>query len=263
MSTWREKLAARQKLEEATKREIVPEPKPVAAEAPKMFMVRHLKRIDITDDQSTKEYKEWVVQKNDYNYLINPHLDVSKEINIESLRDNLEEVHIDHIVCSPYVRCIQTAILVVNSPDLDIGDKTIHIDYKLGELVDESYLFRVPLNIESVYLHSRKYIEEKFNTLPHTLNDEGNAPLIFSDFETREQYNKRILDELKNIREKYTGNVLVVTHADAYKQFNTYSKAMEYTKVYKINLEAMGGYREKYIKYKTKYLKLKSQIKKN
>jgi broad specificity phosphatase PhoE len=262
MSSWREKLAARQKLEAEGKSPPVPNTSSVLTpnQGPKIFMVRHLERIDTSDLPMSSAYKEWIIQRNDYNYLINPYLDT--EISIGKLVDNLEEKKIDHIVCSPYVRCIQTAILITNSRDLDIVDKTIHIDYKLGELVDESYLFRVPLNVESVYSHSKRYIGEKFNTIRHTLDDADNLPLVFDDYETREQYNKRILDELKNIREKYSGNILVVTHADAYKQFNSEKKAMDFGRVYDINLGSVGGYREKYIKYKTKYLELKAKIKK-
>jgi broad specificity phosphatase PhoE len=271
MSLWRERLAARQKIEEEAKRETAP----VSVEMPKIYMVRHLERIDVTNRPSSKEYKEWnETKKKDYKYLINPYLDIDTEISIGRLTSNLDGVHIDHIVCSPYVRCIQTAILIVNLPGIDIMDKTIHIDYKLGEFVDESYSFKVPLNIEDVYSHSRTYIKEKFNTKEYVLDNKdnkGNTSRIICDFETREKYNKRILDELKNIREKYTGNVLVVTHADAYKQFNkdkiemNYGKIyqIDHAKIYQIDLDAVGGYREKYIKYKTKYLELRSKIKRN
>ena len=251
MSGWREKLAARQAL---VPKETLAKP----IELPKIFMVRHLERIDYSDNPSSKEFKEWLSQKSDYNYLINPYLDA--EISIGRLRENLEEKHIDHVICSPYVRCIQTAILITNSPDLNIVDKTIHIDYKLGELVNEIFSFRVPLDVETVYTHSKKYIEEKFNTITLSLDNSNNTPLIFTDYETDEQYDKRILDELTNIRERYSGNILVITHADAYKQFNAERKGMDYGRVYNINLGVGGSYREKYLKYKTKYMELKQNL---
>jgi broad specificity phosphatase PhoE len=255
MTSWRERLAAKQAMAKLEKTETTS----AAAELPKMFMVRHLERIDVTNNQSTEEYKKWLKQSNDYNYLINPYLDT--EISVSRLGENLEDIKIDHIICSPYVRCMQTAILIINNLGLNIINKTIHIDYKLGELVDEAFFFRVPLNIESVYLHSKKYIEEKFNMLSFTLDDKDNEPLIFTNYESMEEYNKRILDELKVIREKYSGNILVITHADAFKQFNTERKRMEYGRVYKIDLDRLeGGYKQKYMKYKTKYIELKKKL---
>ena len=91
MSSWREKLAARQKLEAEGKSPPVPNTSSVLVpnQGPKIFMVRHLERIDTSDLPMSSAYKEWIVQRNDYNYLINPYLDT--EISIGKLVDNLEE----------------------------------------------------------------------------------------------------------------------------------------------------------------------------
>lgn len=232
-----------------------------ASESPKMFMVRHLERIDMNQRPSSAEYKEWLSLKDIYDYKINPYLD--KENSVDRLLENLEEKKINHIICSPFVRCIQTAILIANSKDLEITDKTIYIDYKLGEFVHESFEFVIPVDISNIYEHSKKYISENFNSLPFTLNESGILPLIYREYETDEQYHKRILDELKLIRTTYSGNILVVTHGDAFTNLSPDKKRMEFGKVYKIELpETTGGFREKYFKYKMKYLELKSKLKK-
>lgn len=239
---------------------VLPPSEPIV-ELPKIMMIRHLERIDYSDNPSSKEYKEWLTKKTNYNYLINPYLD--NENSAKRLIDNLYGKHIDHIICSPFVRCIQTAIMVTNSDELDISDKTIHIDYRLGELIHREFSFNVPLNSEEVFEHSKIYIDENFNTYRYELDTSNNLPLVFEDYESDEAYDKRILDELKNIRSKYSGNLLIVTHADAYKQFNEGRKGMNYATIYNINLELTGdSYKEKYIKYKTKYLELKAKFKK-
>ena len=87
---------------------------------------------------------------------------------------------------------------------------------------------------------------------------EKNSDLIKDNERKRSElisFYKRILEELNVIRKKYSGNILVVTHADAFKQFNVEEKRMDYAKVYNINLDRLeGGYKQKYMKYKIKYI---------
>jgi broad specificity phosphatase PhoE len=230
-----------------------------AVSRPKMFMIRHLERIDMSDNTRSPEFEEWKKIREDYDIKINPYLDT--HISISRLVENLEDKKIDHIVCSPYVRCIQTAILVVNSRELNITDKTIHIDNKLGELVHPSLLFEKPHVVDRVFENSKRFVEEKYSSMTFTLDNSDNLPLTFEEFETDEEYDKRILNELKEIRRKYSGNILIITHADAHKQFTADRKGMDFGRVYNINLDMDGGYKQKYLKYKSKYLKLKSKLK--
>ena len=229
-----------------------------AVSIPKMFMIRHLERIDMSDNLMSPEFEEWKKIREDYDIKINPYLDTS--ISISRLVENLEDKKIDHILCSPYVRCIQTAILIVNSRELDIVDKTIHIDYKLGELVHPSLLFEKPHSVDRVFENSKRFVEEKYSSMSFILDNSDNLPLTIEDFETDEGYDIRILDELKEIRRKYSGNILIVTHADAHKQFTEDRKGMVFGRVYNINLEMDGGYKQKYLKYKSKYFDLKSKF---
>jgi broad specificity phosphatase PhoE len=226
---------------------------------PKMFMIRHLERIDMSDNTRSPEFEEWKKIREDYDIKINPYLDT--HISISRLVKNLEDKKIDHIVCSPYIRCIETAILVVNSRELNITDKTIHIDYKLGELVHPDLSFQKPHVVDRVFENSKRFVEEKYRTMSFTLDNSDNIPLTFEEFETDEEYDKRISNELKEIRRKYSGNILIVTHADAHKQFTRDRKGMDFGIVYNIDLDLTGGYKEKYLKYKSKYLDLKAKLK--
>ena len=55
-----------------------------------------------------------------------------------------------------------------------------------------------------------------------------NKSLILTDFENDEVYAERIKNVLLDLRSKYSGNLLIVTHADAYLKYNSGNRAMEY-----------------------------------
>ena len=101
-----------------------------------IYMVRHLERIDSEEDVTREETEKWNKIKKEYLNRINPYL--QKKTKINKIVENLEDIHIDHIICSPYLRCIQTAMLIANSTDVNIIDKTINIDYRLGEIFHSS-----------------------------------------------------------------------------------------------------------------------------
>ena len=247
---------------------------------PKMYMIRHLERVDDAENRRTEQYKLWKSVENDYNYKINPFLnDVSSnkylEKLTESLSDELDEQKIDYVICSPFTRCIETAILVSNGLSDKVTNKTIHIDYKLSEIIHHANHFEYPLKIDDVYNFSLRYICDKYPLDVKRLvvdeetkklefyNDEKDIGELDSEEYTIDgEYIKRISDEIKIIRAKYSGNILVVTHADAIK-ISSGIKRMEYGKFYEINESLIGGnimYREKYLKYKAKYLNLKKKL---
>ena len=123
----------------------------------KIYMVRHLERIDDVD-YVNKETNDWKkISSAEPLYKINPYLISTPSI--ELIIKNLEAKDIDYIICSPFLRCIQTAILIANS-SADSKHKIIYIDYRLGEIFDD-YLFPTkPLDLEIIYTHSIKHISE-------------------------------------------------------------------------------------------------------
>lgn len=219
-----------------------------------LYLVRHLDRID-NEDCGLEETRLWnSTYRKDYLFQINPYLCKSNN-KLKKIMDNLTlqgNPSFDHIICSPFLRCIETAILIKNNYP-NIKDTKININFNLSELVCEDYLFKMPTDIATIYNHSKKYLEANYKD--YELN-ELNIDLKFDDFETDENYEKRIKAILKEIKSKYSGNILIVTHKDAL------NLNMKYGEIYKlsesVNLD--GGYYQKYLKYKAKYLKLKNLI---
>ena len=242
----------------------------IICKANNVYMVRHLERIDSEEDVTREELGEWNKIKKEYLNKVNPYL--QKRTRINKIVENLEDVRIDHVICSPYIRCIQTAMLIVNSKDINVVDKTINIDYRLGEIFHSDFLFEKPLNLDTILSHSNLYISDKLSDVPHNLDLNNNKPLVLTDFESDEEYALRVKNVLSDLRVKYFGNLLIVTHADAYRQYNSAGRAMKYGEVYDIELpveervkKMEGGYvsnnyRLKYIKYKNKYLQLKNRL---
>ena len=242
----------------------------------KTFMIRHLDRID-GDDCSIKEMRLWnSTHSKDKIFQINPYICKSNN-KLQSLLKTLTEngVEINHIVCSPFLRCIETAILVSNNSPL-IKDKTIHIDFNLSEFLNEDLMFTFPVEIKDIYEHSKSYLAStKFEEGTYTLKD-LKTELRMETSESEEAYKVRVDTEIKSLRGSLSGNILVVTHADAYRQYNSSDKSMKYGEVYELPISESekpvkketepevkadeGGYYEKYLKYKMKYLKLKHNL---
>lgn len=216
-----------------------------------IYLVRHLDRID-NEDCSLEETKLWnSTFRKEYIYQINPYICKSNN-KLELLIKNLGDVKFDHIICSPFLRCVETAILIKNNYP-NITNKEININFNLSELICEDFSFTVPLNIQDIYLHTKKYLIE--HNSDYKLID-YNTELKFDSYETDEEYNLRIKKAIRDINEKFKGNILIVTHRDAL------NIGMKYGFVYNIKLDVLdGGYYQKYLKYKGKYLKLKNLIK--
>jgi broad specificity phosphatase PhoE len=242
-------------------------------------MIRHLDRID-GDDCSIQEMRLWnSTHRKDKMFQINPYICKSSN-KLQSILKSLREngVQIDHIICSPFVRCIETAILVSNNSDL-VKDKTIHIDFNLSEFLNEDLMFTFPVDIKEIYEHSKSYLAStKFEEGTYTLKD-LKTDLIMESSESEVAYKTRVDTEIKSLRGSLAGNILVVTHADAYRQYNSSDKSMKYGEVYELPITPAptvstaepvkekaevkadeGGYYEKYLKYKMKYLKLKHNL---
>jgi hypothetical protein len=160
---------------------------------------------------------------------------------------------------------------------LNIQNDKIIIDYRLSEFIsnitnkDGQYYFNLPLKSEDVYYNSLKYLcddeKAKKTNLLSKLDNSENENLIFNAYEDIEKYNERILNALQDIRKKYTGNILIITHADAINQFDPTIKLMEYKMVYKIEMPiehveptaeiSEEELKHKYLKYKKKYIEYK------
>lgn len=239
------------------------------------FMIRHLDRID-GDDCSIQETRIWnSLDSKDNMFVINPYICKSRN-KLASIIDSLNKngVEIDHIFCSPFLRCIETAILLTNSSNM-IKDKTININFNLSEFLNEDLLFTFPVNLMEIYEHSKQYLEKNFTDIPYILKD-LKTDLTMEASESEQAYNERINAEIKLLRNTYEGNILIVTHADAYRQYNEMDKSMKYGEVYKLDISIdktdtelneklpiesdNGGYYKKYLKYKMKYLKLKNNF---
>jgi broad specificity phosphatase PhoE len=127
-------------------------------------------------------------------------------------------------------------------------------------------MFEKPLNLDTIFSHSNHYVSEKLSAVPHNIDTSNNEALILSEFETDDEYASRVNNVILDLRTKYSGNLLIVTHADAYRQYNLAGRAMKYGEVYDIELPVkdMGGgasnnYKFKYAKYKNKYFELKNK----
>ena len=221
-----------------------------------VYLIRHLDRID-NDDCSIDEMRKWnSTHRKEYIFRVNPYICQSNN-KLNKLVENLiskGNPEFDHIICSPFLRCIETAILVKNKY-ANIKNKTINIEFNLSEFLCEDFGFIKPIDIKTVYEHSKSYLAANYKDFE--LNN-INTTLMLTEYETDEEYTARIQKVLAEIKSKYSGNILIVSHKDAL-ELN-----MKYGEVYKLNIpeqldeKLKGGYYNKYLKYKAKYLKLKN-----
>jgi hypothetical protein len=238
----------------------------MTSETRNIYMVRHLERID-GDDGTRDETKEWN-SGNKITYKENPYL--IQRPSIQKIIDNLRGKHIDHIVCSPFLRCIQTAILISNSSEVDIANRNIIINFELGELASIDMGLTLPLDLEKIYAQSKDYLSKKGIVTEFPFDESHINPLVFAEDETDDQYNLRILNVMRDMFKKLSGNILFVTHSDAVIPFNN-GRRMNYGIIYSIPEEIVGKvedvdseestYERKYLKYKNKYLNLKKMLK--
>jgi broad specificity phosphatase PhoE len=239
----------------------------------KIFLTRHLQRIDDGSDSSREFAVRWnTTDSKNPNFIINPYLSDYADRHVSSVVDKITEP-INYIVSSPFLRCMQTALKISNEL-IRRGNiiSNIYIDFGLSEIVEEFNFYTVPdsrLNIQSVYDFSLEQFNqtdrEKFIIL------DSNPQII--NFETDETYGQRIKQTLNKIYRKFTNsNILVVSHAYSYVPLN--GKELRYLDLFYIKPELftsgitgisqtdkLSYYQEKYLKYKNKYLELKNLLK--
>jgi len=228
----------------------------------KIFLLRHYDRIDQDPERcppaETKRWNSDMRRKPFYN--INPYLCSGNRVD-QTVRELAEmgDICFDYVFCSPFVRCIETAMQIMKASPDKFRNKNINIDFCLSEFIDEIDPFPMPFNVKDLYTHSKTHLETynpDYSTF--TLVD-YNTSLTFADYENMEQYKDRIKSTVGKLRSSHGGNILIVTHAFAIKPFSSSISGMSYGPLYDITTGSVGGnYYEKYMKYKLKYLKLKS-----
>jgi hypothetical protein len=248
-----------------------------------IYLTRHLQRIDDTSSyDKTLELKWRNVDEKDIRYKINPYLvDIAKDPkNIQDVLKKIPSKTINVIISSPFLRCIQTSLLLRNQINkLKEEDhlepiKQIHINFGLSEIIDDAIFYPVttPINIREIFEFSKDYLSANEGLSPDILLESECIPEIYDDeidFKKTpedEKYRVRIKQTLHKIYEKYSGqNILIVTHADSGIIFPPFKK-LDYTdhRVIHVNpkdITQSGGlsnnFKSKYLKYKNKYLLLK------
>lgn len=193
---------------------------------PGMFITRHLQRID-GPDIPVEEAQEW---HNIYvklpGFIENPYIS-KRNGHKRVINKILNQMKPDIIITSPFVRCIQTSIIIAKRTGIDL--KNIYIDYNLGEW-NANHLFKKPFNSEQIFNHSIKYLTNKNllrtpmkdcyiknrNVLGPIINDQYQG----NKFEDINKYAERVKDEIVRLGHEVKNNnvnVLIVTHSIATK----------------------------------------------
>ncbi len=228
----------------------------------KIYLLRHYDRIDQDPERCPPaEMRKWYSENSKKSlYDVNPYLCAGNRV-IDTVR-NLAElggIKFDYVFCSPFLRCIETAIQIMDASPANFTDKKIFIDYCLSEFIDtETDNFKLPLEITTIYEHSKAHLAEKNASFPSYSLVDHNVDLKFDASETEPKYLSRIEKTIKLLRSTYAGNILIVSHGYAIKALDPTIRKMEHGPLYDISSKSAGGnYYQKYLKYKFKYLKLK------
>ncbi len=191
-----------------------------------VYLTRHLERVDI-DNPSVTIARKWnSIDTKTYNF--NPYLsDISSS---EKLLETLANKTIKTIISSPFIRCVQTAIIVAKAKDI----KVINIDYRLGEINDKFMIFYDGVyDPNIIWDQTQKYLNPEQNISFNIINDtykggEDEAP---DGDETL--YNKRMEGVLYDITQKNT-HTLIVSHGHSLhfidpKKFLAYAEVVPIT----------------------------------
>ncbi len=235
-------------------------------------MTRHLERID-SEDASAAQSRRWItIDKKSELYQYNPYItDVNYEDNPKNrqYKQMFVESGVDVIVSSPFLRCMQTALIIANA----MGIRHINIDFGLSEVVDNTTIRRfaprelvegessvdrykgtIPLDIGKVFERSLEHFRTKetgvdvsrfilSDNKPDFIDNESRIDeygYVEESPDARIIYYDRIKMSLKDISTRFTGRkILVVTHADAYSAFNAERKSMSYREIYRIPLDKL------------------------
>jgi broad specificity phosphatase PhoE len=251
--------------------------------------IRHLQRIDDLEDYRKPEYKEgWKNNTNKLKYKENPYLCVeSDNCGVDKMILNFNEIRDDYkdffIISSPFLRCIQTSLLVADA--LEINKNNIKIDFSLGEINSEGLFCGGAYETEIIYKLSLEYLQfpdDKFEIINRnykggSYEDDWNMNNDPNFVNTDKDYYKRINAELKSLNESTEWkdkNIIICTHNDALRDITctnpTTGKKIDTAKIgynrvvnlNECNLSLQGGsnYKLKYLKYKKKYLELKNNL---
>jgi broad specificity phosphatase PhoE len=243
-----------------------------------LYLLRHFERIDHSGANNKKLKENWDLidsKKNIFNH--NPYLSdkayCEKNINKVTKQISLIE-HIDIIIVSPFLRCLQTSLILMDKINELKKNKNlkqidnIYVNFGLGEFINELNFndIQLPYDIEKIYNNSIEYLLENKQNTPFILFNK--LPNVIIEYENNETYIQRIKKTLENIYNNFTNkNILIITHAYSYMILGP-EKKLNYYEVIKINNNFFqtSNHKEfynKYIKYKKKYLRLKQKYEKN
>lgn len=235
-------------------------------------LLRHFERIDDSGANNKKIEEKWkqINSKNKI-FLHNPYLSdkAYDKNNILKVINQIPNIQlIDEIICSPFLRCLQTSLIMRNEINqLKTNEKkilNIKVDFGLSEYFDKNafYDIELPYNIMNVYNNSIQYLKENnFNVLFEIINPNPN---IIRKYENCDIYIQRIKNTINDICEKFKNkNILLISHAYSYMIIEPL-KTLKYYEPIKINTKILNEtndekYKSKYLKYKLKYLKLKNK----
>jgi hypothetical protein len=120
----------------------------------KMLITRHLQRIDGKDIYDT-EKTEWVdIYRKIPGFIENPYISAKNGANIV-VSKLVNYIPINIIITSPFLRCMETAIIYARRMNVDL--KKIYIDYNLGEW-NSDHIYQKPFNSDFIFNHSIKFL---------------------------------------------------------------------------------------------------------
>jgi monoamine oxidase len=182
-----------------------------------LTIIRHLERID-----QVNIFNDWTDKQK---LIINPYLsDMTSE---NKLIKRLRNTKLTKIICSPFLRCVQTAIKVCMAYNI----KELYIDFNLSELNNKKVLtnYDSPFNTNEVYISTKNYLDKY---------SECHIKLILLDdtykgdiYEDMINYSKRLIKTFKKHSENK--NVLLVTHGLSL-LWSDKDLFMDYGQVYKL-----------------------------
>lgn len=236
-----------------------------------IFLTRHFQRVDDSDSSLVMSRKWNETDRKIKEFEFNPYLsDVVKTNNItDTVLDKIDKDKIDIVISSPFLRCMQTAKLLMDklneSPTRTNKITKIKIHFGLSEIIDTEFIFYAykdqnALNISEIYDFSLSQFNDLERNLFEKVDTENN--IINNEVDTlgnEDDYHNRIKTTLVDISVKYYNkNILVVTHADSYKKFNDAGKRFGYNDIFpitdKLKTDVLIRQRHLCTKYVTKYL---------
>jgi len=192
-----------------------------------IYLTRHLERIDDSNSsvELNKVWNSLYIKEYEFNPFIT---DINS---IDNISNKLKDLNFDIIISSPFLRCIQTALLLKENLNIK---SDILIDMGLGEIfIEDIFYKRSKQNHYTIFNQSINFLLNDINFLNINKDHIKNIKLIDSnqfnildEYETDKQYNNRIIYTFNKIIEAYScKKILIVSHAHVY---NALSKNNEY-----------------------------------